>query len=118
MLNRASPLVFASAALFVQALAAPGITGPLLEAAHADPCVIKLDNGSYFSFATNHKSINVPVTMSPNDLQSGWKELDGVDALKNPGKWVKAGDKSQVGSPDVNILVLLLIYKTQPTSGY
>lgn len=110
-----------SVLLCQQVMASMGVTGPLLEASHADPCIIRLKNGTYYSFATNHVSnddtgpftthlppgqYQVPVAKSDStDLRGSWTELQ-VDTLPNPGDWT---DKThpytpQVGSPDVNQL--------------
>ena len=101
--------LFAFATSFQTASAPVGITSPLLPQAHADPCIIKLRNGSYFSFASQQRNKNtgkmthVPVAMSPNDLKSGWTEPGEVDALPSIGVW--ANSAGPVGSPDLHQLV-------------
>ncbi|KAI9717578.1 MAG: hypothetical protein M1828_007139 [Chrysothrix sp. TS-e1954] len=115
------------ATLSHHAIAAVGITGPLLQVAHADPCITQTDSGELYSFATNQgkgkTAINVPVAKAPT-LRGGWNEVtnkDGspYDALPTPGAWttfVTEGD-AKVGGPDVNQLgpkKFVMYYAAQP----
>lgn len=91
-------------------------TGPLLEESWADPCIIRLANGTHYTMATNHykggKTINVPVADS-EDFTSGWHLIDALDALPFAGAWTTQPD-AHVWAPDVNELVCSYCIQSQP----
>lgn len=91
----------AVARLLHEAQAAYDVTGPLFEHEHPDPCIIRLPNGTYYSFADKQE-----VAMSEStDLRGNWMELPD-DTLQV--KFDQGGDWTTGkygGGPDVTQLV-------------
>ncbi|MCJ1457599.1 hypothetical protein MMC28_007967, partial [Mycoblastus sanguinarius] len=87
------------------------IYGPLFNQIFADPSVLKVDNSTYYAYATQHKKedINVPYAVSLNGLRGNWTEAKGKDAMPRNttglGAWTVAphGD-SGLWDPDVSQL--------------
>lgn len=94
-------LLIAGAPLLARVQAAVGLTGPLFKHEHPDPCIIRLKNGTYYSFADAQAVARSDTT----DLRGKWHELPDITVnFDQGGDWTtgKFG-----GGPDVTQLVSL-----------
>ena len=100
------------AALVPPSLAKLDITGALFQNPHADPCILRLENGTYVSFA-DKRDVAVSTTTT---LTGPWKELDKIDIIfDRGGNWTNG--KHFAGAPDVTQLndgSFIMYYTAQP----